>query len=181
MKEFSCGQGQQLLNCNLTVYCHTLFKHVLSSYYDKVDFINSLDLMLNEQRIISASSKKDGEGGKSGQMFFLTHDKRLILKTTNDEEAKLFISILKDYSLHFWQNSTSQIARIFGLFELEFSDVSSRNVKIFVMEAIGPPEQDAILRKYDLKGSSYDRQVERSYKQLNSELKFGRILKDTDF
>lgn len=66
MKDFECGQDQQILNCSLTVYCPTLFKNVLSSYYDKVDFINSLDLMLNEQRISKNVSKKDGEGGKSG-------------------------------------------------------------------------------------------------------------------
>lgn len=137
--------------------------------------------MLNEQRIIKTSSKKDGEGGKSGQMFFQTHDKRLILKTTNDEEAKLFINMLEDYSQHFRQNPSSQIARIFGLFELKFSDVGGRNIKIFVMEAIGPPEQTAILRKYDLKGSAYDRQVERAYKSIDLDCKIEKILKDTDF
>jgi len=114
-------------------------------------------------------------------MFFLTHDKRLILKTTDDEEAKLFISILEDYSLHFRSNPESQIARIFGLFELKFQEVGGRNIKIFVMEAIGPSEQDAILRKYDLKGSSYDRQVERSYKSLDPASKIDKILKDIDF
>lgn len=101
MKYFQCGQDQQILNCKLTAYCPTLFKNVLSSYYDKVDFINSLDLMLNEERINKSVTSNDGEGGKSGQMFFLTHDKRLILKTTNDEEAGLLIKILEDYSGHF--------------------------------------------------------------------------------
>ena len=114
-------------------------------------------------------------------MFFLTHDKRLILKTTNDEEAKLFVNILENYSQHFKDHPESQIARIFGLFELKFQEVGGRNIKIFVIEAIGPAEHSAILRKYDLKGSSYDRQAERSYGSFTSTSVIEKILKDTDF
>lgn len=64
---------------------------------------------------------------------------------------------------------------------MKFQDVGARNIKIFVMEAIGPAEQNAILRKYDLKGSTYDRQVERQQRSIEQGEKIDKILKDTDF
>lgn len=54
-------------------------------------------------------------------------------------------------------NKVSQIGRIFGLFDVNFED-AGRSVKLFVMEALDPIYKDSILRKYDLKGSTSNRQ-----------------------
>ena len=41
---------------------------------------------------------KAGKGsGKSGSFFFLTHDKKFMIKTVSDSEVKLMLRILDDY------------------------------------------------------------------------------------
>lgn len=181
MMEIGCGPEQPILNCKMTIYSPKLFRDVLSSYFDKVDFKNSLSVINNAAKIKKMSSKKDGQGGKSGQLFFLTHDRRLILKTTNEEEAKVFLNILYDYSEHFRTSPTSQIGRIFGLFNIKFEDAGGKNIKLFVMEALDPLETGATLRKYDLKGSEYDRKVLQNFESLSLHSPIDKILKDRDF
>lgn len=181
MKDLGCNQNQPILNCKMTIYSPKLFRDVLASYFDKVDFADSLDVLKNGEKLKKLSSQDDGEGGKSGQLFFLTHDRRLILKTTDDDEAKVFLNILYDYSEHFRTHPKSQIGRIFGLFDIKFEDAGGKNIKLFVMEALDPLEKGATLRKYDLKGSEYDRQVIQNYNSVTLSSPIDKILKDKDF
>jgi hypothetical protein len=76
----------------------------------------------------------------------------------------------------------SQIGRIFGLFDVNFED-AGRSVKFFVMEALDPIYKDSILRKYDLKGSTSDRNeltnIEAAKIHKDDVVKM--VMKDNDF
>lgn len=181
MQVYGCEEDESILNCTFTVYAPKLFLDVIGSFYSKVDFRKSLDIKENAVKIKKmAQDSEDGKGGKSGEFFFLTKDRKLILKTTNETEGKVFLDFLYDYSEHFKNHPTSQIGRIFGLFDIRFED-AQRSVKLFVMEALDPLHKEGNLRKYDLKGSEYDRMVldHRILYDFRQEVK--NILKDKDF
>ena len=62
---------------------------------------------------------KAGEGaGASGSFFFLSHDRRFIIKTMTDQEMKLFLKRLPDYELHLTENPDSIISRIYGVYTI---------------------------------------------------------------
>lgn len=180
MKEHGLKENYPLLNCTFTVYAPRMFSRIISTYFRRVDFAESLNIIKNGDKIKKISESTDGQGGKSGEFFFLTHDRRLILKTTNDTEAAVFLKILKSYTKHFQEFPTSQIGRIFGLFDVNFED-AGRSVKLFVMEALDPVIKDGSLRKYDLKGSTINRKELETYNGLDLSSKIPEVMKDTDF
>jgi Phosphatidylinositol-4-phosphate 5-Kinase len=92
------------------------------------------------------------------------------------------LNILQNYSGYFAENKVSQIGRIFGLFDVNFED-AGRSVKLFVMEALDPIYKDSILRKYDLKGSTSDRNALSSIEaaKIKKEDVVKVVMKDNDF
>jgi hypothetical protein len=89
---------------------------------------------------------------------------------------------MQNYSGYFAENQISQIGRIFGLFDVNFED-AGRSVKLFVMEALDPIYKDSILRKYDLKGSTSDRNelTEIEARAVKKDEIVKKVLKDNDF
>lgn len=49
-----------------------------------------------------------------------SHDRKLILKTITESEARVFIRILPSYRDHLVKNTDTKIAKIFGLFDFDF-------------------------------------------------------------
>lgn len=90
MEEYGMQGDDAVLNCGLTIYAPQIFANIVNSFFRNVDFANSLSLLHNAAKIKKISESKEGQGGKSGEFQFLTHDKRLRLKTTNDAEAGTF-------------------------------------------------------------------------------------------
>ena len=175
-------EEHSVLNCTFTVYEPVLFSGILKSFFKEVDFRESLDIVKNAAKIKSLSESKDGEGGKSGEFFFLSHDRKLILKTTNTIESNIFLNFLDSYQKHFGDLPRSQIGRILGLFEVDFED-AGRSIKLFVMEALDPLHKTAVLRKYDLKGSVFNRRT-MSLEDITGarrSTKINIVMKDTDF
>ena len=63
---------------------------------------------------------KTGEGsGKSGSFFFLTHDKRFMIKTINESEKEIMLKILDGYLDHHLKYPDSLISKIFGVFTIK--------------------------------------------------------------
>lgn len=89
---------------------------------------------------------------------------------------------MQNYCGYFAENKVSQIGRIFGLFDVNFED-AGRSVKLFVMEALDPIYKDSILRKYDLKGSTSDRNefTEQEAQKIEKESTVDKVMKDNDF
>ena len=67
---------------------------------------------------------KAGSGsGKSGSFFFMTHDKRFMIKTIKKSELDIMIEILPDYIKHFESNPCSLISKIFGVFTVKVQHI----------------------------------------------------------
>ena len=109
-----------------------------------------------------------------------SHDNKLILKTANNEEVKVFNKIMLDYKDHLKSHPKTQIAKIFGLFDFTFRE-SDKSIKLILMENICILNSEFILRKYDLKGSKHARKVMKSHRDVSLDRKIDKIMKDMDF
>eukprot|EP00440_Ansanella_granifera_P052876 gb/GFBE01057330.1/.p1 GENE.gb/GFBE01057330.1/~~gb/GFBE01057330.1/.p1 ORF type:complete len:1059 (+),score=252.99 gb/GFBE01057330.1/:1-3177(+) len=128
---------------------------------DSSDFYDSL---------ISAQLK-GGEteaSGKSGEIFFRTHDERFILKTVSEEEICTLIGMLPDYQEHLCKNPDSLLTRYLAAYRLIIDDSTTFLV---VMNNVFLGAAD-IAVMYDLKGTTEDRWVDPSG---------GKCLKDNNF
>ena len=82
--------------------------------------LESLDINKNREMIFKA-----GEGsGKSGSFFFLTHDKKFMIKTINASELKIMLNILPSYIKHHLKYTDSLISKIFGVFTVRRQGMS---------------------------------------------------------
>jgi len=60
-----------------------------------------------------------GEGaGRSGSIFFFSHDDRFIVKTMSTGELELFCRILPKYADYLEKNPRSLLAKILGVFTI---------------------------------------------------------------
>jgi 1-phosphatidylinositol-4-phosphate 5-kinase len=53
--------------------------------------------------------------GKSGSLFFFSHDMKFIVKTLPKREAKLLLEILPNYFQHVRLNPGTYLPRFYGL------------------------------------------------------------------
>ena len=139
----------------MTVFAPKLFRDILANNHRVVNFEKSLDISANHEQI-----KRAGEsgGGASGELFLFSHDHQLILKTITQDEYKVLTDLLYDYSVYMKIRPDSMISKIYGLFEFEFPG-TSKPVRLVIMENLFTVNNDAILRRYDLKGSTYSRKA----------------------
>lgn len=86
--------------------------------------------------------------------------------------------MISDYHFYLKNNPNSLITRIFGVFLIDFED-RGESISVFVMKNIlhGVPKV-FVSRTYDLKGSSFDREV---LKKNSRALEEKKVLKDLDF
>lgn len=174
---FKTDEG--IANCKMVVFCPTIFKRIIQSSPRKVNFLESLNVFKNAVAIKSAGEDK---GGASGALQLKTHDDQLIIKTMSHEDYIEFKKILPAYANHLTRNPNSLIGRIFGMFEFTF-DGSEKPIRMMLMECLAVfPKQD-ILRKFDLKGSTYSRQVldDQTINSLDKNTVIPGTLKDLDF
>jgi hypothetical protein len=133
-------------------------------------------------------SKGGGDGGASGEFFFVTHDGRFFIKTINEEEESVFLNMINQFIEHLLENGTSLIGRIVGYFVFKFNILDQR-IKVIIIENIFLIDKSLVKRKYDLKGSTYKRKVlKRGDKRISStncllkdEFEDKSTLKDLDF
>ncbi|XP_049871431.1 phosphatidylinositol 5-phosphate 4-kinase type-2 beta isoform X2 [Pectinophora gossypiella] len=115
----------------------------------------------------------DESSGKSGAKFYQSYDRLFILKTLTSEEVERMHSFLKHYHPYIVErHGKTLLPQYLGMYRLtvdgiEHYLVATRNVFSNHLN---------IHRKYDLKGSTVDR--EASEKELEKELP---TLKDNDF
>lgn len=168
---------QPIMDCSLSVYFPDIFNSLLTSAVTPSTFRSSFKIADNEDNI-----KKAGEsgGGASGELFMFTKDSKFIIKTITHGEFKIFKKIIQDYALHFIEHQDSLIGRIFGLFSFDFK-LGEKPIKVIVMENLFNVNNDAILRKYDMKGSRHSRQVLHSYQGISMNSKIKEVMKDLDF
>lgn len=57
--------------------------------------------------------------GKSGSVFFLSHDERFVCKTMKKEEMRLLRRMLHQYYVHMCQYPDSLLVRFYGLYRVK--------------------------------------------------------------
>lgn len=96
-----------------------------------------------------------GSNSKSGEVFFFSHDKKYLLKTTTEIEASTLMSMLVDYEAHVATMPHTFLGRYLGLYRLTM-EKSSR--LFFVMRAVSDPTLGIkISKSFDIKGSTRHR------------------------
>ena len=173
--KFMESKNFNVLPTNMTVYAPEVFEDLIEHDRDIIDLDASLDLEKNYEQIQKASG---ADGGKGGEFFFFSHDNRIILKTLSNQDLDQLRGILKDYYRYFEKNKDSLIAKIYGIYTFERKDVKDQKFSILLMRNIAAVPRKYVLRTYDLKGSTFDREVLKN--KPDAELNKA-TLKDLDF
>ncbi|GAM23972.1 hypothetical protein SAMD00019534_071470 [Acytostelium subglobosum LB1] len=152
-------------------YCPNAFRYLRYQFgIDQADFLVSL-----------CNTLKNGENalrelptpGKSGSLFFFSHDMKYILKTIPKDEAKLLRELLPAYTDHLTSNPNTLLPKFFGLFRVK--PHGGRQVR-FVVMGNNFPTRKKIHERYDLKGSIVGREASENEKKSDSV-----TFKDIDF
>jgi len=127
-----------------------------------------------------AAAFEAGESqGKSGSFFFFTHDKRFLIKTIGNSEYTTFMKFLPEYYRHCFTRLDSLIARIYGIYKIQMSSLSS--VYFYLMENVLRIDNDrSLITIFDLKGSKINRDVNEAGKGPKSVLKDENYLRKKD-
>lgn len=128
-------------------------------------------------------------GGASGSFFFFTEDKNYIVKTMSDDELKVMINLAPNLVKHFQQlgayGSKSSIARIYGIFQFKLEGSKRINLMLMKNALVRKHMFSNIHFRFDLKGSSINRQVLPNEEDMSAFTigSFGAkfVLKDQDF
>ncbi|XP_076471894.1 phosphatidylinositol 5-phosphate 4-kinase type-2 alpha-like [Babylonia areolata] len=145
-------------------YCPLVFKNLRDRFgIDDTQYMVSLT-----KHIMSTDS-----AGKSGARLFLSRDKRYFIKTLVSEEVEMMHHILKQYHQYIVEcHAQTLLPQYLGMYRLTVNDTETYMV---VMRNVFSPRL-TIHKKYDLKGSTVDRQA--SNKERAKELP---TFKDNDF
>ena len=112
--------------------------------------------------------------GKSGNFFICTDDNELILKTISDQELDFITNIfLEKYYKHISENKDSLICRLYGLYQVTLYD---KKVNVILMKNVLGKYKPNLLCSYDLKGSTYNREVEFDMEKVQK-----IVMKDNNF
>ena len=163
----------------LKAYAPEVFTQFLNEDKDYLDLQASLDFHENAEEISECNGPG---GGRSGEFFFFSKDKKLIVKTIPDIEMKALVSMLKEYEEHFKTNPRTLIAKIYGAFTFASAE-NGENYHIIIMKNLSGFPSSFVKRCYDMKGSRYEREVLNKGQPVESkaDLKQYGVLKDIDF
>ena len=124
--------------------------------------------------------------GKSGALFYSSHDDRFLIKTVRKHEMKLLRDLLPMYYKHVMENRDTLLTKFFGLYRLKplnsggsrMSKAAggSRTVRFVVMNNLFCTDL-RIHRRFDLKGSTQGRATPQ---EKIAKLDEQTILKDLD-
>ncbi|XP_023224945.1 phosphatidylinositol 5-phosphate 4-kinase type-2 beta-like [Centruroides sculpturatus] len=146
-------------------YCPLVFRNLRERFgIDDVDYMNSL----TKSQPLAVTSP-----GRSGAKFYESYDRLFIIKTLQSEEVEQMHSLLKQYHPYIVEcHGKTLLPQYLGMYRLT---VEGAETYMVVMRNIFSSSLN-VHRKYDLKGSTIDR--EASEKEKEKELP---TLKDNDF
>lgn len=118
-------------------------------------------------------NKCTGSEGKSGSVFFFTHDKKFILKTISEAELDALVhKLLKPYYELIVGKNNTYLTRLYGAYTLK---MGRSEMHLILMENLAPFPEDAFVFKYDLKGSLIGRKTQKVFSKKK------KTLKDQDY
>ncbi|KAK4767553.1 hypothetical protein SAY86_015303 [Trapa natans] len=145
-------------------YCPMVFRNLREMF--KIDAADYMISICGNDALRELSSP-----GKSGSVFFLSQDERFMIKTLRKSEVKVLLRMLPDYYNHVRSYDNTLITKFFGLHRIIPS--SGQKFRFVVMGNMFCTEL-RIHRRFDLKGSSLGRSVDKV------EIDENTILKDLD-
>lgn len=166
-----------ICNCRMTIFAPMLFRDILMHNNRVVNFDNSFSIFFNADNIREAGENK---GGASGELFMFSHDNQLIIKTVTHDDEKVLSKVLYDYSQYHTYHKGSIMAKVLGMFQFVMEG-STKPIKLIVLENIFTIPRTSVLRKYDVKGSNYQRKVLARPGDLDKSAPIKNVLKDLDF
>ena len=104
---------------------------------------------------------KNDVGGRSGSIFFFSHDKQFLVKTMTDRELESMLRLLPKFSNHLSQKKQTMIAKIHGCFTVKTRYINEQKCfNVLLMECCARLRIPAKLKfNFDLKGCLYHRLV----------------------
>ena len=117
--------------------------------------------------------------GKSGSLFYYTHDKNYMMKTIPEREFDSLIEALPDYYAMIKKNPNSLLCRFYGLHRVEWRDSSNDKHDMYLVVMNNVFRSFKVGTRFDLKGSTAKR-TQLLANQLPHEVG-GTPLKDNDF
>ncbi|KAL2904552.1 Phosphatidylinositol 4-phosphate 5-kinase 8 [Bienertia sinuspersici] len=167
IKMFFPNKGSQLTPPHYSLdfywkdYCPMVFRNLREMFK-----LNAADYMMSicgDDGLREISSP-----GKSGSLFYLSHDDRFVIKTLRKSELKVFLKMLPSYYRHVQLHENTLITKFFGLHRIKLK--CGRKVRFVVMGNMFYTEL-RIHRRYDLKGSSHGRWTSKEKINQNATLK----------
>jgi len=111
--------------------------------------------------------------GKSGALFYFSHDNKFLIKTISKKESKFLLGILAHYYNYVMQNPNTLLTRFFGLHSV--TPFKGRRVRFVVMSNLFKTSK-VIHDRFDLKGATVGRSITEG-DRLNPDV----TKKDLDF
>lgn len=145
-------------------YCPLVFRNLRERFgIDDHEYMNSLT---------KAPDEIDSPG-RSGARMFMSHDKKYFIKSLVTEEVEQVHHLLKQYHQYIVEtHAQTLLPQYLGMYRITVNDVEHY---LIVMRSVFSPRY-SIHKKYDLKGSTVDRQA--SDKEKSKDLP---TYKDNDF
>lgn len=153
IKMFFPGKGSRLtpphysLDFHWKDYCPMVFRNLREMF--KLDAADYMMSICGDDGLRELSSP-----GKSGCIFYLSHDDKFVIKTLRKSEVKVLLKMLPEYYDHVHKYENTLITKFFGLHRIKLN--YGRKVRFIVMGNMFYTELK-IHRRYDLKGSTYGR------------------------
>ena len=168
------------INFKIMSYSPFVFHHI--RLIDKIsidDLLSSLNPLENIKKI----KKMKVSGGRGNNSLFCTWDKKIIIKTIDNNEREILTDKMITNYHCLMKESKSILSRIYGIFKIELKDKGSINV--IVQKNMNELPLETKLLTFDFKGSTVDRQtIEKADTTLNREQLFikykNKVLKDID-
>ncbi|XP_038044828.1 phosphatidylinositol 5-phosphate 4-kinase type-2 beta-like [Patiria miniata] len=146
-------------------YCPLVFRNLRERF-------NVTDLEY-QNSFVSSAPTYDDSSGKSGSKFLRTHDGKFFVKTITREEVELMFNVLPEYHKSIVEShGETLLPQYLGMYRLTVDGTETYMVVLRSIFSSTLP----VHTKYDLKGSTIDRQA--SEKEKDKELP---TYKDNDF
>ncbi|KAL4348824.1 hypothetical protein GQ457_17G001910 [Hibiscus cannabinus] len=142
-------------------YCPMVFRHLRELF--KLDAAEYMMSICGDDGLTEISSP-----GKSGSLFYLSHDDKFVIKTLKKSELKVLLKMLPKYHNHVKEHENTLITKFFGLHRITLP--GRRKVRFVVMGNMFCTEL-RIHRRYDLKGSTHGRFTDKDKIRENTTLK----------
>ncbi|GFY96669.1 phosphatidylinositol-4-phosphate 5-kinase 1 [Actinidia rufa] len=143
-------------------YCPVVFRHLRELF--QVDPADYMLAICGNDALRELSSP-----GKSGSFFYLTQDDRFMIKTVKKSEVKVLIKMLPSYYQHVCRYENSLVTKFFSVHCVK--PVGCLKTRFIVMGNLFCSEY-RIHRRFDLKGSSHGRTMDKPEDEIDETTTF---------